>query len=419
MTDKENDTLINEVDKNNTEIINHTIQTYEEEISKLKANQKNKRGIFSYLLTGTIGGLVAALIIVVLLANNLIPTININQSQQGPLSTETKTMSNDLTDKSNIADTPISEVSKAVVGIKNITATDPWSGQSEGGTGSGIIYKKEDGKAFVVTNHHVINNSKAIEVELSNKKVVQAKLLGSDPLTDLAVLEMSSEDVEAVADFHDSDKLEVGETVIAIGNPLGSEFAGSVTKGIISGLNRSVEVDTNGDKQPDWVTEVIQTDAAINPGNSGGALINTKGKVVGINSMKVAQSSVEGIGLAIPSNTAQPVIKELEKSGEVVRPALGVAIAPLHQVPNEVKQQIQLPNDVQSGMVIANVEANSPAQKAGLKQFDIITKINKQDIASILDIKIALYTDVKMGDDVTVEYIRQGKHATTSLTLTH
>ena len=394
------------------------IYAYESEINSLKKNQKNKRGFLFHLTTGVVGGIVAAFIIVVLIANNLIPMFDFNSStSQSPLSESTETMSNDLTSDSEIKDVPIAEVSKAVVGVKNIRTLDPWTNTTQGGTGSGIIYKQENNKAYIVTNNHVIEDAEEIEIELSNKEVVPAKLLGSDPLTDLAVLEMDDEHVEYVAEFYDSDKLEVGETVIAIGNPLGSEFAGSVTKGIISGLNRSVEVDTNGDKQPDWVTEVLQTDAAINPGNSGGALVNTKGKVIGINSMKVAQSAVEGIGLAIPSNTAQPIIKDLEEKGEVNRPTLGIATAPLNQVPPEVQQQIDLPKDVRSGMVIANVDSDSPAEKAGLKKFDVITKIDQQEITSIVDIKVALYTDALPNDKVTIEYVRNGKKQTSELTL--
>ena len=396
------------------------IYAYESEINSLKKNQKNKRGFLFHLTTGVVGGIVAAFIIVVLIANNLIPMFDFNSStSQSPLSESTETMSNDLTSDSEIKDVPIAEVSKAVVGVKNIRTLDPWTNTTQGGTGSGIIYKQENNKAYIVTNNHVIEDAEEIEIELSNKEVVPAKLLGSDPLTDLAVLEMDDEHVEYVAEFYDSDKLEVGETVIAIGNPLGSEFAGSVTKGIISGLNRSVEVDTNGDKQPDWVTEVLQTDAAINPGNSGGALVNTKGKVIGINSMKVAQSAVEGIGLAIPSNTAQPIIKDLEEKGEVNRPTLGIATAPLNQVPPEVQQQIDLPKDVRSGMVIANVDSDSPAENAGLEKFDVITKIDDQEITSIADIKVALYTDSEPSEKVTVEFIRNGQKESKELTLTN
>src|SRR5699024_8003404 len=149
-----------------------------------------------------------------------------------------------------------------VVAVKNISNQNPWTDVQECATGSGSMYKQENDKAYIVTTNHVIEDAQEIAIEPSNEEDCESKLLVSDSLTNLAVLEIDDEHIEAVAEFSDSDELEVGETVVAIGNPLGSEFAGSVTKGIISGLNRSVEVDTTGDKQADWVTEVLQTDAA-------------------------------------------------------------------------------------------------------------------------------------------------------------
>lgn len=213
-----------------------------------------------------------------------------------------------------------------------------------------------------------------------------------------------------------SDDLTVGETVLAIGNPLGLEFANSVTKGIISGLNRSVSVDTNSDGQPDWVTEVIQTDAAINPGNSGGALVNADGQVIGINSMKIAQSSVEGIGFAIPTSTALPIMEQLEKDGEITRPQIGISTVSLMQVPPQYRYEIKLPNEVEGGMVVANVQANSPADRAGLKQFDVITKIDGNEVTSILELRKYLYSK-NVGDKVKLEYVRDGEFHKTDLKL--
>ena len=406
---------LSETDKNDEQLIH----SYEEEIATLKKNQNNKRGILFHITTGIVGGIVAAALVLLLISTNLIPLADEDTTNQAPLKQDTETMSTDLTEDSKIDDTPIGEVSKAVVGVKNISNQNPWTDVQEGGTGSGIIYKQENNKAYIVTNNHVIEDAQEIKIELANEEVVEAKLLGADSLTDLAVLEIDDEHIEAVAEFSDSDELEVGETVVAIGNPLGSEFAGSVTKGIISGLNRSVEVDTTGDKQADWVTEVLQTDAAINPGNSGGALVDINGKVIGINSMKVAQQAVEGIGLAIPSNTAQPIMKDLEEKGEVKRPTLGIATAPLNRVPPEVQQEIELPKDVRAGMVIANVDSDSPAENAGLEKFDVITKIDDQEITSIADIKVALYTDSEPSEKVTVEFIRNGQKESKELTLTN
>ena len=185
------------------------------------------------------------------------------------------------------------------------------------GTGSGVIYKKAGNKAYVVTNQHVVEGATHLEVTLTDGTKIPAKLLGGDIWTDLAVLEIDTNHVKKIAEFGNSDVLKMGEPVMAIGNPLGTTFSGSVTQGIISGINRTIPVDINQDGIMDWQAEVLQTDAAINPGNSGGALINIAGQLIGINSMKIAQSAVEGIGLSIPINYAKPIISDLEQFGVV------------------------------------------------------------------------------------------------------
>jgi len=220
----------------------------------------------------------------------------------------------------------VSKVSDAVVGVINLQRTNFWEGQvSEAGAGSGVIYKKAGNSAFIVTNHHVIRDATGIEVTLSNGDRLEAKLVGSDPLMDLAVLEVDGKKIKKVAEFGTSSSLKPGEPAIAIGNPLGF-LEGTVTAGIISNIERTIPIDTDGDGAPDWNAEVIQTDASINPGNSGGALINIAGQVIGINSSKIAQSAVEGIGFAIPIDAAKPIIEQLEKYGEVKRPFLGVSL---------------------------------------------------------------------------------------------
>jgi serine protease Do len=219
-----------------------------------------------------------------------------------------------VTVNSDIIDA-VERVSDAVVGVINIKQGNYWSAQGEG-TGSGVVYKKTNGHAYIVTNHHVIEGASQIEVSLSDGSRVPAELIGTDAITDLAVLKISDEGVSTVAEFGNSELLRVGEPAIAIGNPLGLQFSRTVTQGIISATERSVPVDLNKDGRVDWEAEVLQTDAAINPGNSGGALINIQGQVIGINSMKMA-GSVEGIGFSIPSAIAIPVVNDLETYGEV------------------------------------------------------------------------------------------------------
>lgn len=306
----------------------------------------------------------------------------------------------------------IDETSKAVVGISNI------QGSQKAGTGSGVIYKKDGNQAFIATNHHVVEGSSSLEVILSDGTKVDAELLGSDPLTDLAVLQIDSEHVEKVADLADADSVEVGQTAIAIGNPLGMEFAGSATKGIVSGLNRNIPVDINGDQQPDWQTEVIQTDAAINPGNSGGALINLKGEVIGINSMKIAKEEVEGIGFSIPMNVAKPVIEDLETTGEVKRPYMGVSLQDVTQVPRAaLQQQLNLPADVTHGVIVRGVEQGSAASQAGLERYDVITEINGEKVETLMDLRQYLYNETEEGDTIELSVYRNGQPTTLELTL--
>ncbi|WP_226581633.1 S1C family serine protease [Halobacillus litoralis] len=311
----------------------------------------------------------------------------------------------------------IDEASPAVVGVSNIQNTP--QGAQKAGTGSGVIYKQDGDQAFVVTNHHVIDKASQLEVILSDGTKVQAELKGSDPLTDLAVLQIDSGHVEKVAELGNASDVEVGQTAIAIGNPLGMEFAGSATKGIVSGLNRNIPVDINGDNQVDWQTEVIQTDAAINPGNSGGALINLQGEVIGINSMKIAKAEVEGIGFSIPMNVAAPVINDLEKNGEVQRPYMGVSLQDVSQIPASVLQtELGLPKEIDHGVIVQGVEKGSPAQEAGLERYDVITAIDGQKVESLMSLREYLYNQANDGDAAELEIYRDGQPTTVQITLT-
>lgn len=401
----------------------YQLGSYKDKRTELKnPPPKSKKSWLSGFIGGIIGGLISALVVTLLFTNG---TINISQDEENDSSENQKAvevntapeMIENLSAEDANVSTNIQEVSEAVVGVVNLQQQSIWTDSEEAGTGSGIIYKKEDGKAYVVTNQHVVDGAQQVEVVLKEDERLPAKVLGEDALTDLAVLEIDGDKIQTVAKFGSSEDLVIGETVLAIGNPLGLEFANSVTKGIISGLDRSVTVDTNRDGQADWVTEVLQTDAAINPGNSGGALVNGDGEVIGINSMKIAQSAVEGIGFAIPVNAALPIMEQLEKEGEVSRPQIGIATVSLYQVPPQYRYEINLPEDLEGGMVIANVQPNSPADEAGLQQFDIITKINNHEVTSIVELRKYLYSETTVGDKVEIEYYRNGERQTTSLQL--
>ncbi|MGD6776022.1 S1C family serine protease [Sutcliffiella horikoshii] len=320
----------------------------------------------------------------------------------------------------------VDNVAEAVVGVINLQNASFWNDtetetdeEGEAGTGSGVIYKKENGKAYVVTNYHVIEGAGQVELSLIDGTRVPAEVLGEDPLTDLAVLSMEDEMVTKVADFGDSDSVRTGEPVIAIGNPLGLQFSGSVTQGIISGTDRSIPVDVNRDGTPDWHADVMQTDAAINPGNSGGALINIQGKVIGINSMKIAQSAVEGIGLAIPVNSAIPIINDLEKFGQVKRPYFGVSIGSLSDVSSYHWQQtLKLPKDVSAGVYITGVAPGSPAANAGLQEYDVIVELDGEQVRDVIELRKHLYNEKQVGDKMEVTFYRGQDQKTTTVDLT-
>jgi len=393
--------------------------------------QRSKRG--GAFLAGLAGAIIGAILVIF-----AIPTL----ARQGVLPYKLASDQNQTTDTSNTAGnqkTVVEKVSydvntnttkavektgQAVVGINNIQSTSFWSDNGDSseeaaGTGSGVIYKKAGNKAYVVTNHHVVEGATSLEVSLDDGTKLPAKLLGSDIWTDLAVLEIDASKIKTIAEFGNSDTLKMGEPVIAIGNPLGATFSGSVTQGIISGLKRTIPVDINQDGVIDWQSEVLQTDAAINPGNSGGALINMAGQVIGINSMKISQEAVEGIGLSIPINSAIPIIDDLEKFGAVKRPYMGVDLKSVSEIPAYYQAEaLKLPRDVNYGVALRQVVPNSPASRAGLQELDVIVEMDGEKINDVIDLRKHLYQKKKVGDKLKVKYYRDGKLKETTLTLT-
>ena len=282
--------------------------------------------------------------------------------------------------------------------------------------GSGVIYKKEGESAYLVTNTHVINGAKKVDVRLTDGTKVPGEIVGSDTYSDIAVVKISSEKVSTVAEFGDSSKLAVGETAIAIGSPLGSEYANTVTQGIVSSLNRHVSLKAEDGQAIS--TNAIQTDTAINPGNSGGPLINIQGQVIGITSSKIASNggtSVEGLGFAIPANDVINIIKQLEKDGKVTRPALGIHMVNLTNLSTADLQKLKLPDNVTSGVAVRSVQKNMPAN-GHLQQYDVITKVDDTKISSTTELQNALYSH-SIGDEMTVTYYRNGKEETTKIKL--
>ena len=282
--------------------------------------------------------------------------------------------------------------------------------------GSGVIYKKEGDTAYIVTNTHVINGAKKVDIRLADGTKVPGDIVGSDTYSDIAVVKITADKVTTVAEFGDSNQLTVGETAIAIGSPLGSEYANTVTQGIVSSLNRNVSLKSEDGQAIS--TNAIQTDTAINPGNSGGPLINIQGQVIGITSSKIASNggtSVEGLGFAIPANDVINIIKQLEKDGKVTRPALGIHMVNLSNLNTTDLQKLKLPGNVTSGVAVRSVQKNMPAN-GHLQQYDVITKIDDKAISSTTELQSALYSH-SIGDEMTVTYYRNGKEETTKIKL--
>lgn len=278
----------------------------------------------------------------------------------------------------------------------------------ESALGSGVIYKKQDNKAFIITNNHVIQGAGKLEVVTVNGETHKATLVGADKVTDIAVLSIDDKDISVIAQIGDSSKVRLGETVIAIGNPLG--LGDSLTSGIVSYTDRKIPVSLNQDGVYDWEQDVIQTDAAINEGNSGGALVDLNGKVIGINTMKISDTGVEGLGFAIPANQVMDTVSELMAKGKIARSYLGVYTVDLNNpyVPlaEDQRKALNLPAAVKDGVVV--LDAVGPAKDAGLEFNDVITKFDGEPITSTLSLRKYLYNHTKIGDELQVTFYRNG-----------
>lgn len=354
-------------------------------------------------------------------------TLQLSQKQNSGTTTTT-TVSKTAVKNENSTTQAVDKVKDAVVSVITYSSNSQNSllGSDETDTdtnaeqvyseGSGVIYKREGDNAYLVTNTHVINGAKKVDIRLADGTKVPGEIVGYDTYSDIAVVKIAADKVTTVAEFGDSSQLTVGETAIAIGSPLGSEYANTVTQGIVSSLNRNVSLKSEDGQAIS--TNAIQTDTAINPGNSGGPLINIQGQVIGITSSKIASNggtSVEGLGFAIPANDVINIIKQLEKDGKVTRPALGIHMVNLSNLSTTDLQKLKLPRNVTSGVAVRSVQKNMPAN-GHLQQYDVITKIDDKAISSTTELQSALYSH-SIGDSMTITYYRNGKEETTTIKL--
>lgn len=314
-----------------------------------------------------------------------------------------------LTETNSIADA-VSKVYDAVVVV------EVYSNNQLASTGTGFVYKKANGKAYLMTNNHVISGGKTVKVLFQNGDELEATTVGSDTYSDIAVLSVKDSDKIVAATTGASDKSKVGDTVFTVGSPEGSDYAGTVTKGILSAKDRLVEVALSNSQTSDYYMQVLQTDAAINPGNSGGPICNTNGEVIGITNMKLVDDTVEGMGFAIPIEDALKVAEVLEKDGKVSRPYIGISMLDLSNSYYLWQAGIMVPENVNNGVAVVKVESGSPADKAGIKKGDIITKLAGKDTKSLAEFRYELYKH-SPNDSVEVTYIRDGKEQKATLTL--
>ncbi|AFS39741.1 MAG: trypsin-like peptidase domain-containing protein [Leuconostoc gelidum] len=372
-----------------------------------------QQSVTKIILTGAIAGIIGGGAI--LYGQRGVENLQATTQKVNTKATKTTTISDNAT-----ATSAYGKISDAVVSVLNFSKSGTNSYQ-ESSEGSGVIYKKAGDAAYVVTNNHVINDAAQIQVMLHDGKKVTATLVGKDAMTDLAVLKIDPSVVTTTADFGDSSKIQVGQKVLAIGSPLGSEYASSVTEGIISAKKRLV-ASTSENGQNYGGSTVIQTDAAINPGNSGGPLVNFQGQVVGINSMKLSSSasgtSVEGMGFAIPSDQVVDVVNKLVRDGKITRPAIGIGLVELSAVTvDDQKKLLKIPASVNGGVVVMSTTQNGPADKAGLKKYDVITAIDGKKVTGQADLREELYKH-NLNDTVTITYYHQEDKKTVKVKLT-
>lgn len=283
-------------------------------------------------------------------------------------------------------------------------------------TGTGFIYKKKNGLAYIITNNHVIDGATEPDVEFTdNDKKIKAKIVGGDKYADIAVLTIPDKDEYKIVEIGDNEKLKLGDTIFTVGTPMGLSYKGTVTKGILSGKDRMVEVNVTGNAA-DYYMKVIQIDAAVNPGNSGGPLCDVSGNVIGVISLKIVENTVEGMGFAIPIEDALKYASLIEEGGQISRPFIGITMSDLSEEYYLWQNRISIPDGVEEGIAVISVEKGSPADKAGLKKGDIIVKLGGEDTGSLAEFRYELYKH-DVGDKVEIEFYRNDKIQKTTITL--
>ena len=362
----------------------------------------NTNGLFKIVIT---------LLVVASLGMNVFLFTKVNKSSSsGSSSNKNATVENVNYDVKSSTTDVIEKVNSSVVGVL------VYANGTASGSGSGVVYRVDGKTAYIITNAHVVSGATDVQVVFSNKESVNATIVGSDTYSDIAVLKLTADFDMTAIKCGDSSLLDQGETVLAIGSPLGIEYAGTVTQGIVSGIDRTVSVDLNDDGQEDWDMNVIQTDAAINPGNSGGALVNMAGELVGITSMKLSNTSVEGMGFALPINDVITSVEQIIENGKVTRPQIGISGVSLSGYSSYQLRYYRINTDLTDGIYVSRVTSGGAASKAGIREGDIIVKFDGKEVTTYKSFLTELYSK-EPGDKVSVVVNRNGTEKTIEVTL--
>ena len=297
-----------------------------------------------------------------------------------------------------------------------VTVVKGYQNNQLASTGTAFVYKADGKYGYLLTNQHVVSNCNKIMLVMSNDEEVEATVLGGDEYLDLAVLRIDKSKVKLVANIGSSENMNLGDTVFTVGSPMGEDYRGSVTSGILSGKDRMVSVSVSNASSNDWVMRVLQIDASINPGNSGGPLLNANGEVIGICSMKLVDDEIEGMGFAIPIEYAMNHIESLENGKKIEWPVLGISMTNVTDTANLYRNGITISKDLTEGVVVIKVVENTGAAKSDLKAGDIITKLDGNKVKNSAYLRYELYQH-QAGDTIEVTYIRDGKEKTTKVTL--
>ena len=336
---------------------------------------------------------------------------NNNSSANSGLTCSAADCTKVVVDESGISEA-VSKTYDGVLMIRN------YQNDEVASTGTGFVYKIDGDDAYVMTNQHVVEGADRVTLITSNDEEIEGEVLGGDSYVDIAVIKIKKYDDIIALQLGNSENASLGDLVFTIGSPLGYEYRGSVSTGHLAGKDRLVSVSTDSNTSgSDWVMKVLQTDAAINPGNSGGPLMNANGEVIGVISMKFVQTEVEGMGFAIPIEYVNSKLETLEKGESIEWPLLGVSMINVSDAKNSYRYNYNIPNDINSGVVVAGIQSGSGAADSDLKEGDIITKLNGEEVQDSAYLRYELYK-YSVGDTIEITYIRDGEEHTTKVVLT-